>query len=150
MKTSLFTVGLMLAVGAGLAGCNSFDSRAKEKAYVFNDLSPEVRQRLKAGEIHVGDSTDMVYIALGKPTDRLRKTTADGETSTWLYKSYDRDYEGEAFVGYRRHVVYDRLTRTYRVYHQPVTASVYSERQDDRFRVTFKDGQVTEIETTGE
>ncbi len=133
---------------AGYAGCNSFDSRSEEKAYVFESLTPEVKQRLKDGEIHVGDTSDMVYIALGKPDDKLRKTNADGETSTWLYQSYREDYEGEAFVGYRRHVVYNRLTRTYQVYHEPVTASVYRDRKEDRFRVTFKDGKVTEIETS--
>lgn len=130
-----------------LGACNSFESRRDEKSYVFDNLDPATQQRLKDGEIRVGDTFDMVYIALGVPDEKRQKSTSKGSQTVWIYASYQSEYRGEAFAGYRRYVVYDRLTHAYRVYHQPVTQSVYEDRVDERFRVTFENGKVTEIET---
>ena len=149
MKTQSILLPVLAAAGMLLsAGCASFDSRTEEKSYVFESLAPETKQRLKDGEIHIGDSKDMVYIALGDPSDKRSSVTENGEKTTWIYATYDRDYEGETFVGYRRVVTRDGLIGGYRVEYVPVSESVYHEHVDERFRVTFRDGRVTEIESS--
>lgn len=145
-RPSLLLIVLGFA-GAWLAGCNTVERRAQERSYVFNTLDPQTQQRLQAGEIRIGDTFDMVYIALGAPEAKRDRVTAEGTTTVWVYASYRSDYEGRAFAGYRRQVVYDPRLGGYRVIHRPVTYDVYSERRDERFRVTFRDGLVTTIES---
>ncbi|WP_221032111.1 hypothetical protein [Actomonas aquatica] len=148
MNTTRTLLPVLAAAGLLLStGCASFESRTEEKAYVFNSLPVETKQRLEEGEIHIGDTPDMVYIDLGEPSDKRSTVTADGQTSTWIYASYSREYEGENFVGYRRVVTRDSLIGGYRVAYVPVSESIYSENVDERFRVTFRDGSVTAIET---
>ena len=147
IKSSLLPVlavaGMFLSVG-----CASFDTRTDEKSYVFNGLPAETKQRLKDGEIHIGDTTDMVYIALGDPSEKRELVTREGKKTTWIYASYHREYEGEAFTGYQRVVTRHGLVGGYRVTYVPVSEAVYSDHVDERFRVTFNDGFVTEIDSS--
>src|SRR5690606_27646654 len=79
---------LLAAAGAlFLAGCNSFQSRARERAWTYEQLSSSDQQRLQRGVISVGDNEDMVYIALGHPDESRTVTTADGSHEVWVYKS---------------------------------------------------------------
>lgn len=140
----------IIALGAAallLAGCNSFQSRARERSETFDQLPPAEQQRLQRGAISVGDNQDMVYIALGHPDERREITTADGTQSLWVYRSYWQQYEGTAWLGYRRYVVPARGGRGYVIYHEPVTQDVYRTHADDRIRVTFdRAGVVSSVE----
>lgn len=148
MKTKLPLLPALAVIGLLFtSGCASFDSRVEEKAYVFDALSPETKQRLKEGEIRPGDSFDMVYIALGAPNEKSQVVTANGSETIWTYSRFDRRYEGESLVGYQRVVTREGLLGGYRVSYVPVSESVYTESDDERFRVTFANGQVTAIET---
>ncbi|HEY1111800.1 MAG TPA: hypothetical protein VGE76_24305, partial [Opitutaceae bacterium] len=57
MKKSSVLVALALAAAAlGLGGCSTFETRANEKAEVFEALPVATQQRLERGRINVGDS----------------------------------------------------------------------------------------------
>ncbi len=129
-----------------LPACSSFDSRAKEKAAAFAALDPATRTRLQAREIRVGDTTDMVYIALGKPDETQEKITAAGVAGTWIYSAYWEEYQGTRLVGYRRDVVFNPGTKSYQVFYTPDYQPVYAPRVEDRLRVTFEAGRVTVVE----
>jgi len=137
--------GLLLVL---LAGCSSFDSRAKEKASVFATLDEPTRTRLEAREIHLGDSADMVYIALGKPSEIQKTTAATGSSATWIYTAHWQEYQGTRLVGFRRDVIYNPATQTYRVIHTPDYQPIYIERAEERIRVTFASDRVTSVEQT--
>ncbi len=137
---------LFLVVAAALAGCSTFERRAEEKSATFNQLDEATRQRLKERDITVGDTQDMVYIALGVPDEKRDRLSMDGSETTWVYNAYWQEYQGQALVGYRRHVVFDPGSRRYRVYYTPVSQSVYAEREEERIRVTFNNGKVSSIE----
>lgn len=126
--------------------CSTFESRAKEKAAVFATLDEATRTRLEAGEIRVGDNTDMVYIALGRPSEKTEKLDASGSSSTWIYSTYWQEYQGTRLVGYRRDVVYNPATQSYQVSYTPDYQPIYAPRVEDRIRVTFRDGRVSVIE----
>ncbi len=143
--TLFLGLGLLLGI---LAGCSTFDSRAKEKAAVFATLDEPTRARLEAREIHLGDSSDMVYIALGKPSKIQKTTAATGTTATWIYNTYWQEYQGTRLVGQRREVVYNPVTKTYHVIYTPDYQPVYVERSEERIRITFESDQVTAIEQT--
>jgi hypothetical protein len=129
------------------AGCNSFNSRARQMSGVYNSLNPSDQQRLQHGAIAVGDTPEMVYIALGNPDERRDITTADGTHTTWVYRTYWQQYEGTAWLGYRRVIVPTRDGRGYMVFHEPVTQDVYRTHVDDVIRVTFStNGLVSQVE----
>jgi outer membrane protein assembly factor BamE (lipoprotein component of BamABCDE complex) len=139
---------LTLAAGAlaALAACNTFDRRAKEKDTVFRTLDAATQIRLEARQIEVGDTQDMVYIALGVPDEKREQASSTGKTSTWIYSAYWQEYQGTRMVGYRRVVAYDPVTKAYRVHHEPDFQPVYTPRVEDRVRITFQDGRVTVVE----
>jgi hypothetical protein len=89
-----------------------------------------------------------VYIALGNPDERTAKTTADGETMTWVYNEYWQEYAGSVMSGYRRFVVYDKASKRYVVYYEPVRTDIYQQRVDERIRVEMKNGRVSSVEET--
>lgn len=145
MKKSSVLVALALAAAAlGLGGCSTFETRANEKAEVFEALPVATQQRLERGRINVGDSEDLVYIALGQPDEKRRISRTDGNQSVWIYRTYWEQYEGTAWLGYRRIVVPTR--RGYVVYHEPVSQAVYSAHASDTTRVAFTKGVVSAID----
>ncbi len=140
---------LLTLAGAAfvLAGCNTVKTRIEEKSEVFNSLDPQTQARVQQGLVDVGYTTDMVYIAMGKPDEVKDRVTADGHETTWIYNAYWQQYEGSRIVGYRRHVYFDPRAKAYRVYFEPARADIYSDRVEERTRIYFKDGHVASIET---
>lgn len=146
-RTSLTLAAAVVALGF-LAGCNSFNSRARQMSAVYDQLPASEQQRLQRGAISIGDTPEMVYIALGNPDERRDTTTADGTHTTWIYRTYWQQYEGTAWLGYRRVIVPVQGGRGYAIFHEPVTQDVYRTHADDRFRVTFANGVVSQVEQT--
>jgi hypothetical protein len=131
-----------------LGACNSFHRRAQEKAAVFGTLDAATQTRLEARSIQVGDTPDMVYIALGLPDEKRDIQDAAGRSTVWIYKNYWREYEGSRLVSYHRSVAYDNVAKSYRVLEQPEYRPEFVSRSEDRLRVTLKDGKVTMIDQT--
>ena len=143
MRSSLI-LSLLLALTV-LSGCNTFERRAQKKADVFATLSPETKARLETQTVQVGDSFDLVYIALGEPDEKQQSTTASGQSTTWIYNRYWQEYQGEASGGFRRVAVCDKSgASTY--YYEPISRPVYSQRKQAYLRVVFTDGKVSVIE----
>ena len=139
----LLTLGIL---ALSLVGCSTVDSRIKEKSAAFNALDPQTQAKIRQGVIDVGFSTDLVYIALGKPDEVRDRVNTSTNESVWVYNTYYQQYEGTRTVGYRRHVYYDPVLKVYRVYYEPVRADFFSERTEERIRVSFVNGQVSSIE----
>ncbi len=142
----LVRLGLVSLVIIGLSACSTFQRRAEEKSTVFRALDAATQARLEARQIEVGDTQDMVYIALGAPDEKREQLDAGGKTTTWIYSAYWQEYQGTRMVGYRRQVIYDPASKSYRVYHEPDFQPIYAPRMEDRVRITFQDGRVTVIE----
>ncbi|HLP70442.1 MAG TPA: hypothetical protein VK181_23295 [Rhizobium sp.] len=141
------TLALLLC-GAlfALSGCNTTADRIRQKSEVFASLPAADQERLRKGMVAVGDTPDMVYIAIGEPTRRTQTTTANGSRSVWIYRDYYETYEGSHMAGYRRVVGFDRRTGRRFVYLEPAYVDVYRERSEERLRVIFENGRVTAIE----
>jgi hypothetical protein len=129
-----------------LAGCSTFEKRAEEKAAVYSQLDPATQEKLRKGIIEIGNTPDMVFIALGQPDSKTEQITAERREETWIYNSYYTEYSGSQHLGYRRMVEYNRVTKSYYVYYEPVRVEVYRDRVEDRIRITFRDGKVSMIE----
>lgn len=142
----LARLGTAVVALAALSACNTFERRAKEKESVFHALDPVTQARLEARQIEVGDSQDMVYIALGAPDEKREQLTSGAKTTTWIYSAYWQEYQGTRLVGFRRQVIYDPGSKSYRVYNEPDYQPVYAPRVEDRVRITFQDGRVSVVE----
>ena len=87
MKIRLTLLAALAAV-LFVTGCEStgVTTRIQEKSTVFNTLAPWQQRDIKNGIVGVGYSTDMVYIALGKPSKIV--TSANGQETVWTYNNY--------------------------------------------------------------
>lgn len=132
---SILPLTLAAVALSTLVGCNTFDSRAREKSATYEALPQDTKQRLQRGSISVGDTQDMVYIALGTPDEKREVSTSDGTAQTWVYRTYWEQYEGTAWVGWHRVIV--PTARGYAIYHEPITRDVYRSRVDEVIRVSF-------------
>ncbi len=142
----LLVGSLACALLLGTTGCSTFDSRAAKYPEVFGALPTAVIERLKTGEIQLGDTATMVYVAFGRPDETTEQITAAGRRRTWTYTDYWHEYQGTRFVGYRRYVVQDPATKTPRVVVDPEYQPVYAPRAEDRLRVTFENDLVVVVE----
>ena len=144
MKPRITTLALAAAASAIFAGCNNFNSRARQMSGVYDQLPATEQERLQRGAINVGDTPEMVYIALGNPDEKRDITTADGTRQTWIYKTYWQQYEGTQWLGYRRVIV--PAGRGYAIFHEPVAQDIYRTHADEVIRVTFGNGSVEQVE----
>jgi hypothetical protein len=143
MKALVTSVVILCA--AGLTGCSTFASRAQEKAATYDALTPQTQQRLEKGKISIGDTQDMVFIALDTPDAKRAVTTADGAESVWVYKTYWEDYTDTGWVGWHRFYG-PRMGDAFPIYHERVPLALYRTRVADVIRVIFKDGKVIAVD----
>lgn len=138
---------LLLATSLGfLAGCQSVERRIQERPEAFYQLDRETQDKILQGIIDLGYTEDMVYLALGEPSEKRQRVTENGRTVTWIYNTYYDRYDGTQMVGYHRRVYYDPLLRSYRIHYRPAFADTYREEKEERIRIVFTDGKATVIE----
>lgn len=147
MKRLILTV-LLLTGFALLTGCQSVESRIKEKPDVYAKLDAATQAKVKQGIIELGYTEDVVYLALGAPDHKRESVSPTGTKITWIYNTYYDRYEGSMMAGYHRSIYFDPYLRAYRVYYRPVYADTYSQEKEERIRVVFKDGKVVVLEQT--
>jgi hypothetical protein len=146
MKTTLAALVAVLALT--LSGCSTINSRINERASVFYALDPATQDQIRHGQVGIGYTPDMVYMALGRPTRSIVQQTSDRTAFTWIYKSFYEEYAGSAFAGYHRYAVPDRAPGRYVIVTEPVYTDIYRERAEEYIRLTFRDGKVTAIDQT--
>ena len=137
---------ILLGAVLALTGCNTTSSRIKQKADVFASLPAADQERLHKGNVAIGDTTDMVFIAIGAPDRHIESISAGTRKMEWIYRHYYETYSGTAFAGYRRSVGFDPNTGRRVVYTEPCYADVYRSQTEERLRISFVDGRVSAIE----
>ena len=88
---SLCTFGAALLATILLAGCDATSgvtARIQEKSAVFAQLTPEQKKNIEEGAIEYGYTTDMVYMALGKPSKVKEKAAPEGTVLMWTFNNY--------------------------------------------------------------
>jgi hypothetical protein len=143
MKTLVTSVIILCA--AGLTGCNTFNSRAQQKATTYNALAPQTQQRLEKGKINIGDTSDMVFIALDKPDATRQITTASGPETVWIYRTYREDYTSNGWIGWQRSYR-PEMGGPFSFYDEQVPIVLSRPRVADVIRITLKDGKVVSVD----
>jgi hypothetical protein len=138
---------LLLATSLGfVGGCQTVESRIKEKPDVFAKADLATQEKITQGIIEIGFTEDQVYLALGKPDQKRESRNADGTRVTWVYNTYYDRYDGTRFAGYHRSVYFDPYLHAYRMYYRPVMADTYVQEKEERIRIVFVNGRAVTIE----
>ncbi|MCF7687908.1 MAG: hypothetical protein K9M98_02985 [Cephaloticoccus sp.] len=91
MKISALSTLAALAAGLLInTGCEStgISTRINEKSAVFATLTLEQQKYIRQGAVEIGYTSDMVYMALGKPSKVKSKDSPDGLVEMWTYNNY--------------------------------------------------------------
>lgn len=90
MKTSSLCLPSLALTLLLTAGCESarLSNRIHEKSDTFTALAADQKEYVADGIVFPGDTAEMAYIALGKPTS-IETKQKDGDTvEMWAYKRY--------------------------------------------------------------
>jgi hypothetical protein len=127
-----------------LCGCYTPASRIKKHPEIFDPLPPEIKAKVQLGEIEPGYTTNMVFLAKGRPDRKYRRVTNKRQTIIWSYVRTERRRDRE------RVSVPVRTRRDdgrYHTSHKRVWVDVDHEREYESERVEFRDNKVVAIET---
>lgn len=141
MKTS--HLGRLVLVAASavlfLGGCASTpESRIAGNPQVFAALAPAVQERVRRGVVEIGDTPEIVRLALGEPArvvERLDQRT--GRSEIWMYvRTAPRFSFGFGVGSYGRHSGVGIGVGT----------GELAFRDDEALRVEFEQGRVARID----
>ena len=136
MRSPLLPLALGLSVL--LAACTSTpeDRIAKHTAF-FDTLPPPVRQKIRAGEVDLGFTPEMVRLALGEPARIFSRQADTGVTELWVYHDNGPRFSIGIGVGtFGRHSATSLGMSTSSGGYDP----------EEKMRVEFRDGKVTAVD----
>ncbi len=116
-------------------GCSTPGRRIARYPELFESFPPAVQGKVREGEIGVGFTKEMVYLALGAPDRSYARETESGVSEVW---TYSRTYSTQAPFPYHYYA--------WPYYHTPRMGYRYYQRSYTYLRVEFRDDQVQAIE----
>ena len=122
------------------AGCNSV-----QRPTTATKLEPDIQKKVQRGIIEPGMTPEMVYLALGKPSEPSSGIVDSTRDGTWVYHDFKRNDRDFIQAGYRRRVVFDPDRRSDVVITEPIDPRLFPNLREHSLHVTFKDGRVSEI-----
>ena len=142
IRTGIVTAVAMLLLMIA-TGCATPESRIKKHPEMFSAFPPEVQERVRLGEIRVGDTSDMVYIALGHPDRVYTRQTSHAALEVWAFTehNYRHDYRPV-----RARVAHHDSDGRLRHGYQTDWVRVEWTEEYEALRVEFLDGGATAIE----
>lgn len=84
-------LAVFLVVVDGCSTPSTVASRRQERAAAYAALPAEMRAIVDEGRLKTGMSEEAVYIAWGKPAQKLQSGDATGEHTIWLYHGTTSD-----------------------------------------------------------
>jgi len=131
-------LAVFLASIALLAGCASTpDQRISRAQSEFNQLPPTVQEQISAGRVDIGFTETMVWMALGEPSRKVERVSAEGVAQVWYYtRSAPRFSFGIGVGSYGRRSAFGTSVST-------STGGYYD---DEWMRVEFVSGRVSRVE----
>lgn len=69
-----------------LAACSGLNSRIKKDQALYDSWPVQTQERLKQGDVRIGDTQEMVRIALGDPDETTVRITEKNKYLVWAYK----------------------------------------------------------------
>ena len=138
MRLSLIS-SLLLSVLLLATGCVSStpQSRISKNREAYSRFPSNVQRMISAGMVDVGFTPEMVRLAVGAPNREFSRQTENDSSEVWVYHdSSPRFSFGFGIGSYGRHSSSS----------VGVATSTGDYDREERMRVVFRDGHVTEIE----
>jgi hypothetical protein len=134
----LLRLALCLASTALLAACSSTpEQRIAKNSAAFDTYPPQIRQKIRAGQVDLGFTPEMVRLALGEPTRQFHRQTETGVVELWVYHDNGPRFSfGVGFGSYGRHSASS----------VGVSTSTGGYDPEEKMRVEFRDGRVTAVD----
>ena len=136
---------LLAAIMLVVAGCNT--SRTPTTA---TKLEPKIQAKVQKGIIEPGFTPEMVYLALGKPTEPSESLVDATTNGTWVYHDFQGKEGAIVRSGFRRHVVFDSARKSDVIVTEPIDIKSSPNLRARSLQVTFRDGRVVDIQRTAE
>lgn len=130
----------IFVVAIGLAACSTPATRIEKDPALYSAFPPDVQASVKQGKIDIGFTTDMVYVAWGKPENKKEIVEEKGKHEVWIYLGTRQVFDGYDTVEVPRATGNGQLSGVY-MEQRPRFRTVYYERAS----VTFTDGKVSKI-----
>lgn len=127
--------GLAVAAAIGCAAPSTIESRRGEKSAAYENLPPDQKALVDAGQIKTGMSADAVYIAWGPPAEVLESEDPQGHITSWRY--YGSWMQESRYWAYR-----ETRRGGDDLYLERYLVSDYQPRDYVRAEINFKDGKV--------
>jgi hypothetical protein len=134
-----FTISLLLSAMLLASGCASStpQSRIRENREAYSRFPSNVQRMVSAGMVDVGMTPEMVRLAVGRPNREFSRQTENSSDEVWVYHdSSPRFSFGVGFGSYGRHSASS----------VGIGTSTGDYDREEKMRVVFRDGYVTEIE----
>jgi hypothetical protein len=133
-----FPLFALAALVALLTACTSTpEARIAKSQALFDGFAPAVQQKIRAGQVDLGFTPDMVRLALGEPSRVFTRQTEGGATELWVYNDNGPRFSIGVGVGsFGRHSASSLGVSTSTGGYDP----------DEKMRVEFRDGRVTAVE----
>jgi hypothetical protein len=123
-----------------ISGC------ATAKPTTSTTMEPKIRTKVEKGIIEPGFTPEMVYLALGKPSEPAAGLADATTNGTWVYRDYNGNGREIVKPGFRRHVVADPAKKTDVIKTEPIERETLQKLPANSLHVTFRDGRVAEIQ----
>jgi hypothetical protein len=125
------------ALVLALAGCSTPQSRIEKNRAVFSGFPTAVQEKVRAGQIDVGFTPEMVALALGEPARKATRKTEAGEAEVWIYHDSSPQLSfGFGVAGGGGHTVVGGAV--------DVTTGGYD--PEEKVRVEFRGGKVASVD----
>ena len=111
-------------------------------------LEPAIKAKVDKGLIEPGFTPEMVFLALGKPTEPAESLADATNSGTWVYRDFHHNGNGRELVkaGFRRRVVFDPKKKSDVVVTEPIDSQMLPGLPAQSLHVIFRDGRVVEIQ----
>ena len=127
-----------------VAGC------ATPKPTTSTSLEPKIRAKVDKGIIEPGFTPEMVYLALGKPTEPAQSLADATTNGTWVYHDFHRTDAGLVKAGFRTRSVFDPAKNADVIKTEKIDPKTLPNLRAHSLHVTFRDGRVVEIQRVAE
>lgn len=139
---------LLAALGVAFAGCAS---RPRElQLPPENSLDAATQKKIKRGLVEPGFTPEMVYLALGQPSEPARNLVDATRDGAWVYHDFNGTDRDLVRAGFRRRVVFDPVKRGDVVITEPLDAKAFPHLVPRSLVVRFKDGRVVDVSRVAE
>lgn len=140
MQRPLRLAAALLLLTAGCA------TRTRElKLPPESSLDTATQKKIKRGLVEPGFTPEMVYLALGKPTEPASNIVDATRDGSWIYREFNGTDRDMVRAGFRRRVIFDPVKRSDVVVTEPLDTKAFPKLEPHSLRVTFKDGRVIDV-----